>query len=308
MTLLSRFTLVAAGAVAVTALAITAVAFVTIRGDLEGQLREQLAQRASQIQHVAAKFRGGIPEGWAPEGSDAFGSSYYAQVITSTGLVWTPKGSPALLTPDSTAIGVAAGRTPSLYQGKKVDGVDAMVLTVPLSDPQGLALQVAAPLSQTDTEVATVGAVLGVASVIGVLAAAVLGWAVARTGLAPVSRLAAVAEQVTATGDPGERVDVTRPDELGRLAASFNTMLGALQRSLASQRQLVSDASHELRTPLTSMRLNIELLASDPDLSAGERQQILDRVAAQGAELGTLVANVTELARGEVLEREYEYL
>ena len=78
-----------------------------------------------------------------------------------------------------------------------------------------------------------------------------------------MGRLAAVAEQVTATGDPASRVEVDRADELGRLGTSFNTMLQALQRSLAAQRQLVSDASHELRTPLTSLRINVELLAED---------------------------------------------
>ncbi len=76
-------------------------------------------------------------------------------------------------------------------------------------------------------------------------------------------------------------------------------MLQALQRSLAAQRQLVSDASHELRTPLTSLRINVELLADDPGLSEPERQEVLDRVVAQVGELGQLVANVTELARGE---------
>ncbi len=76
-------------------------------------------------------------------------------------------------------------------------------------------------------------------------------------------------------------------------------MLHALQRSLAAQRQLVSDASHELRTPLTSLRINVELLAGEAGLSESERQEVLDRVVAQVAELGQLVANVTELARGE---------
>ena len=132
--------------------------------------------------------------------------------------------------------------------------------------------------------------------------AALAGWGVARAGLAPVGRLAAVAEQVTATGDPGRRVEVGRADELGRLAASFNTMLGALQRSLAAQRQLVSDAGHELRTPLTSLRINAELLAAEPGLPAAERQEVLDRMVAQVAELGQLVSEVTELARGETLD------
>ena len=150
-----------------------------------------------------------------------------------------------------------------------------------------------------DSEVASVGATLALLSAIGVALAALAGWGVARAGLAPVGRLAAVAEQVTATGNPASRVEVDRADELGRLATSFNTMLDALQRSLAAQRQLVSDASHELRTPLTSLRINAELLASEPGLSEPERQEVLDRVVGQVAELGQLVAGVTELARGE---------
>jgi two-component system, OmpR family, sensor histidine kinase MprB len=76
-------------------------------------------------------------------------------------------------------------------------------------------------------------------------------------------------------------------------------MLGALQRSLTAQRQLVSDASHELRTPLTSLRLNAELLAAEPSLPEPVRREVLDRVVAQVGELGQLVASVTELARDE---------
>jgi two-component system, OmpR family, sensor histidine kinase MprB len=150
-----------------------------------------------------------------------------------------------------------------------------------------------------DTDVAIVATTLALLSAMGVALAALAGRGVARAGLAPVGRLAAVAEQVTATGNPVGEVEVRRPDELGRLATSFNKMLHALQRSLAAQRQLVGDASHELRTPLTSLRINAELLAANPDLPEAERQEVLDRLVAQVAELGDLVANVTELARGE---------
>ena len=177
-----------------------------------------------------------------------------------------------------------------------------MVLTTPVAP--GLAVQLAVPLSAVDQELGGIGATLALLSAAGVGLAALAGWGVARAGLAPVGRLAAVAEQVTATGDPGRRVEVDRADELGRLAASFNTMLGALQRSLAAQRQLVSDASHELRTPLTSLRINSELLAAEPGLPEAERQEILDRVVAQVAELSQLVAGVTELARGDDLPSE----
>ena len=75
---------------------------------------------------------------------------------------------------------------------------------------------------------------------------------------------------------------VDRQDELGRLAASFNSMLSALQQSLAAQRRLVSDASHELRTPLASLRVNVELLADDPGMPPAERQEVLTRVVEPG--------------------------
>ena len=143
-----------------------------------------------------------------------------------------------------------------------------MVLTTPLAP--GLAIQVAEPLTATDQEVASVGATLAALSAVGVLVATLLGWAVARTGLAPVARLASVAEEVTLTGDPGRRVEVGRRDELGRLATSFNAMLSALQRSLDAQRRLVSDASHELRTPLASLRINVDVLRGAPG-HAGRR-------------------------------------
>jgi two-component system sensor histidine kinase MprB len=218
-------------------------------------------------------------------------------VVTARGVTWAPAGDLGLLTATPAATAVAAGQRGPYYSEATLDGVRAMVLTVPLV--HGLALQLAAPLDTVDAQLASIGATLALLTGIGITLAALVGWGVARAGLAPVARLAAVAEQVTATGNPGGRVEVDRPDELGRLAASFNRMLGALRRSLAAQRQLVSDASHELRTPLTSLRINVELLAAAPGLPPGERQEVLGRVVAQVAELGQLVADVTELAGGE---------
>ncbi len=301
----TRFTLAVAGAVAAVTLAVVAVAFIVIRTDLQNQLRQELREQAAVVHREARRYDGHIPAGWVPPHSDRFGSSSpYTQVVTAQGTVWAASGDLGLLSGTSAADQVAAGQRASYYNEATLDGVRAMVFTTPLAP--GLALQLAVPLNTVDTEVASVGATLALLSAIGVGLAALVGWGVARAGLAPVGRLAAVAEEVTATGNPARRVEVDRADELGRLATSFNTMLRALQRSLAAQRQLVSDASHELRTPLTSLRINVELLADDPGLSAAERQQVLDRVVAQVAELGQLVGSVTELARGESHPRAHE--
>jgi two-component system sensor histidine kinase MprB len=300
VTLRSRFTLAVAGAVAAVALAITAVAFLVVRADLNGQVQHQLRQQAAVVERAARHYHGHIPAGWVPHDSAGFGaSSAYAQVVTARGSVWAPTGEAGLLPGSAAAAQVAAGQHGSYYTEATLGGVHAMVFTTPLAP--GLAVQVAVPLNVVDTELGSIGATLALLSAAGVGLAALAGWGVARAGLAPVGRLAAVAEQVTATGDPGRRVEVDRADELGRLAASFNTMLGALQRSLAAQRQLVSDAGHELRTPLTSLRINAELLAAEPGLPQAERQEVLDRVVAQVTELSQLVAGVTELAKGEAV-------
>jgi two-component system, OmpR family, sensor histidine kinase MprB len=296
LTLKTRFTLVAAGAVAFVALAITAVAFFEIRTDLQNQVSQEVAARALTIEHQAYNYHGHIPDDWLPH-SSGFGVQTYAQLITSSGQVRAPAGDEGWLTPSAAATDVAAGRTAAFDAVTKVNGISAMVRTTPLAP--GLALQVAEPLTATDLEVTSVGATLATLSAIGVLAATLLGWAVATTGLAPVTRLASVAEVVSRTGDPGLRVEVGRRDEVGRLAATFNAMLSALQRSLDAQRRLVSDASHELRTPLASLRINVDVLAENPDLPAAERQEVLARVTDQVAELSRLVSSVTDLARGE---------
>jgi len=298
LTLKTRFTLVAAGAVAAVALAITAVAFVAIRTDLQSQVQQEIASRADSVKHLANQYpHGHIPNDWVPLHSSGFGVVTYTQVITSAGVVWTQQQDKGLLTPSEEAIDVAAGTAPEFYATTNIDGTRAMVLTTPLEP--GLALQVAEALTNTDLEVARVGATLATLSAIGVAVATLLGWAVARTGLSPVARLARVAEEVSLTGDPDRRVEVGRGDELGRLAATFNAMLGALQRSLDAQRRLVSDASHELRTPLASLRINVDVLTENPDLPAEDRKEVLARVTDQVAELSRLVASVTDLARGE---------
>jgi two-component system, OmpR family, sensor histidine kinase MprB len=301
VTLRTRFTVAVAGAVAAVALAITAVAFFVVRADLTNQVKHELGQQAAVVARLARHYHGHIPAGWVPEDSDRFGlASAYTQVVTAQGAVWAPAGDSGLLPATSAAARVAAGQSGSYFTEATLNGVRGMVLTTPLAP--GLAVQLAVPLNAVDQELGAIGATLALLSIAGVGLAALAGWGVARAGLAPVGRLAAVAEQVTATGNPARRVEVDRGDELGRLAASFNTMLAALQRSLAAQRQLVSDASHELRTPLTSLRINAELLASAPGLPEAERQEVLDRMVAQVTELSQLVAGVTELAKGEVLD------
>jgi two-component system sensor histidine kinase MprB len=127
--------------------------------------------------------------------------------------------------------------------------------------------------------------------------AGVVAWFVSRGAVQPVARLTEAAEHVAATRELEVPITVSRRrDEIGRLAASFNSMLAALASSRAQQRRLVADAGHELRTPLTSLRTNMELLARAPNLPTADRTEVLTDARHELEELSTLVGELLDLA------------
>jgi two-component system sensor histidine kinase MprB len=178
-----------------------------------------------------------------------------------------------------------------------VQNVHLRVLTEQ-SNHRGWAIMLALPLHDVDTSLGRIRRILLGIAAAGIGIAVMLALLVTRTVLRPVRRLTEASEYVTETRDLTSRIEVSGDDELGRLATSFNTMLGALEESLRAQRQFVSDASHELRTPLTSLRTNIEVLASGR-LPEGERDKLLADVVEQLDEMSTLVSELVLVARGD---------
>lgn len=196
---------------------------------------------------------------------------------------------------------VAQGRLASSLRTLTVDGVAYRVVALPSAPGQALVL--ARSMEETTDTLNTLGLVLLVVGIAGIVVAAVSGLAIARAGLRPVEKLTEAAENIARTGTLTP-IEVDRDDELGRLARSFNAMLAALERSRQRQKQLVADAGHELRTPLTSLRTNLDLLAQSERLGANglapaERLALLADVRAQIEELSELVADLVELAREE---------
>jgi heavy metal sensor kinase len=89
---------------------------------------------------------------------------------------------------------------------------------------------------------------------IGVVAAGIFGYTLARRALAPIERMAERAQSITAER-LHDRLPIGNPnDELGRLASVFNATLGRLEASFEQMRRFTADVSHELRTPLTAIR------------------------------------------------------
>jgi two-component system sensor histidine kinase MprB len=243
------------------------------------------------------------------------GPADYTQALSATGAV--PLGDDvALPVTRADRRAVAAGIV-TAPRDVTVDGTRLRMITLPVSDEARLryarfgldveAFQFARSMSGVDSALRTLWIVLLGVGVLVVGTAALLARATARRVLRPVTDLAAAAAHVEATEDLDGRLPVRTADEVGELTSRFNGMLARLQgsraeldRSMVEQRNLVADASHELRTPVTSLRTNAEvLLEDDLALSPEERRSILTDVRDQAEDLGTLVADLIELARGD---------
>ena len=108
-----------------------------------------------------------------------------------------------------------------------------------------------------------------------------------------------------------------RPDELGQLAATINTMGDDIHQMLEAKRALLLAMSHELRSPLTRARLNAELLPETADVQV-PRQALLrdlremaglitdllesERLAGRHAALHREPTDLAELAREVITE------
>ncbi len=222
------------------------------------------------------------------------GHTIYAQLVDEHGRVIRPRGPRTDLGALATAIAVARGQREPTFTDARTHGLHLRVYTAPLG--RGEAIQVARPLDDVDATLSQLRVILLLVSLGGVVLAGGLGYAVSRAAVAPVERLRRAAQQVASTRDLGRRIQAGG-GELGALAASFNSMLEALQGALDAQRQLVADASHELRTPLAILRTNVEVMAQADLLSEDERRALLADVLDQLEELTALVGDLIELAR-----------
>jgi two-component system sensor histidine kinase MprB len=297
MSFRARLALVAAAAVALAVVLASVVVYVVVRDQLRGTVDEALKDRAAEISRVPLHaFR---------EGDRAFlehepglgGAPGYIQVVQSDGTTIRAADATIELPVSDHVLSVANGKGGPFFSDTHVSDVHLRVFTIPGSS--GFAVEIARPLTEVDESLGRISFYLILIALGGIAVAAAVGLAVTRAALTPVRRLTEASERVTETGDLSERIETTGSDELSRLAASFNTMLGALQESTRAQRQLVADASHELRTPLTSLRTNIEVLAGEHRLPAAERKRLLTDVVEQLGEMTSLIAELIALARAE---------
>jgi two-component system sensor histidine kinase MprB len=161
------------------------------------------------------------------------------------------------------------------------------------------ALGVALPLKDVNHTLSSQLTLLVVIAAAGIALAALLGFLVARTALAPIERFTRRTEAIADRPElTDQRLEVEGRDEIARLARTFNRTLDALETSVAAQRQLVADASHELRTPIATIRANLQLMRDEDRLPQEDRDALRADVIEELDELTALVGDIVELARG----------
>jgi two-component system sensor histidine kinase BaeS len=124
------------------------------------------------------------------------------------------------------------------------------------------------------------------------LLTAVVTFLLSRHLLAPVDKLM-VGTQALMSRRFDTRIEVKSKDELGQLAADFNTMAQTLENYEYMRRHWISDIAHELRTPLSILRGEIEALK---DGVREVNRDTLNSLSAEARHLSNIVNDLHELS------------
>ncbi len=168
-------------------------------------------------------------------------------------------------------------------------------------DPGGVpyVIVIGSSLERTDEELESLREILWYVGPLALVIAGIGGWFLAKHSLAPVMAMADRARKI-GVGNLSERLPAgNRRDELGRLAQTFNDLLGRIEESMVQQRQFMADASHELRTPVATARTAASVALQQASRGEDEYRQALDIIEQQTSRLSRIVDDMFTLARAD---------
>jgi signal transduction histidine kinase len=136
------------------------------------------------------------------------------------------------------------------------------------------------------------------AGVLALLLALLLAVVIARSVSRPLRTMAGAAEAV-ARGEYDQRVPPEGPDEVRRVADSFNTMAAQVKATQAAQRDFVANVSHDLKTPLTAISGWSQALLDGAAETPDELQHAAETIYSEAGRMARLVNDLLDLARME---------
>jgi heavy metal sensor kinase len=120
-----------------------------------------------------------------------------------------------------------------------------------------------------------------------------------------VDKIAQTAQEIE-ENDLSRRINVNTKDELGRLAATLNAMIGRLDKAFQRQKQFTSDASHELRTPLAVIEAE-STLALQKERPANDYRQSLETISQEATQMSSLIEQLLTLARADAGKEQWNF-
>ncbi len=194
-------------------------------------------------------------------------------------------------------------RGESIYANITADRVPLRLYATPLRQPRGEiigVIEVAQSLEDVNSNLRRLAS-LFIGGIFASVVLAVAGGALlAQNALSPIDRMTQTAHGITRAGDLTRRLEQGKnQDEVGRLAATFNEMLGRIEELFRSQQRFVSDVSHELRSPLTAIRGNLDLLRRGAADDPKARRQAIVAIDAEAERMQRLVTDLLLLARAD---------
>ena len=121
---------------------------------------------------------------------------------------------------------------------------------------------------------------------------------IARSIAKPLQRIAAATEEIT-RGNYDEQLNITSPEEVRRLANSFNLMVREVKSSQQAQRDFVANVSHDLKTPLTSIQGFSQAILDGAAADEGARRRAAQVIHEEADRMARLVDDLLDLARIE---------
>jgi two-component system, OmpR family, sensor kinase len=212
---------------------------------------------------------------------------------------------PIFLTPigDSRGLGQALAQDPVAQRAAErrrlerdvVERSGGRFAEVAVPFRQGEVLLLSASLEDTLANVSLVERRLLLAGLVALLAAAAVGFALARIFARRIHRLERAADRIAA-GRFDEPVVDRGADELGELAVAFDDMRKRLSALEHARREFIANASHELRTPIFALGGHLELLTDD-EVDERDRRAFLEEMRRQVERLTKLATDLLDLSR-----------
>ena len=272
------------------ALSITSIVIVAFLVPLAVLVRDLAVDRAmgaaEREAQTVARFASTIDGG--PESIDALAGTLAAAPDTS------------VLLSDGTVLGASLPEGVDLTAAQdlgqayrqSLDGAEAVVVPVLRGTGPPWVIVIAVPEAELTQNVGSAWFILGALGLGLIGLAFVVADRMGRAVVKPINDLVEATHRL-GEGELTVVVEPGGPNELAEVGAAFNKLTGRVSTLMDRERETAADLSHRLRTPLTALKLDIEALATQVDVT---------RLSDDVDELERVVSHVIREARRSVRE------